>query len=84
MSHANDRDDDHRIVDFVEHPVVAVPESVAVLARQLLRPLWTWVACERLNLRDQLLPVLAGNAFKFLSRGPLDYDAIACHAALDP
>lgn len=84
MCHADYRDDDDGVVDRVEHPVVTVPDSIAVLPRELLGAFWPRIRGKSLNLANQLLPVPARNAFELLRRGPLDDDAITCHAASDP
>ena len=81
MCHADYGDDDDGVVDLVEHTAITVPDSIAVLSRQLLRAFWPWIRGKSLNLADQLLPILARNVFELLRSGPLDDDAITCHAA---
>ena len=81
MRHTNHGDDDDRIVHLIQDAIVTLSYSVAVLAGQLLRTFRSRVDGKRLNLRDELLPILARNVLELLRRRPLDRDAIACHGA---
>ena len=80
---ANLHDDDQAlvIVDRIDHPVVALPDAVLLLARQLLTARGPGIGRQRPDPLREPLAVSPGGAFKLLDRARLYENAIACHAA---
>lgn len=68
MSDLDDQDGRQAVIDRVEDSVVALPETVLVLAGQLLRTLRSRVSTEALDLGSGALPILRRQRFE-LFRG---------------
>jgi len=84
MSDLHHRDPEDLILDFVEDPVIPLTNPIPILARELLGTYRTRVVGEGLNARNNTPPILRGQLSQLFGGGPLDLDAITCHAASDP
>jgi hypothetical protein len=82
MTDANDINDQIQVVDGIKDPIASLPNSIALLSGQLLRPTGPRVVGQRLDALyhpPAICPVWYG--FEFPDRGFLDAKAISCHAA---
>ena len=80
---ANLYDDDQAllVVDRIDHAVVALPNPVLLLARQLLGARRPGIGGQLADSLREPLAVSPGDAFELLGRAWLNENAIACHAA---
>ena len=82
VSDAHYDDDDFRFAYFIDDAVLALSQSVAVVARQLLAARWSRILGQRLNPpRDTLAVSFGGNSEQFFLRRALDQDPIFSHCA---
>ena len=73
VAHLHDGHQFRRVVDLVQNAVVALANAVLLRAAELLAAIWSWVAREQLNLRDNALAVGLAKIADLLGRRTLDH-----------
>jgi mitochondrial fission protein ELM1 len=85
MSKLDDNNNQFAVTDFIDNTILALPNSIAIVTRQLLAARGSRFIRELLNAANQALSVLlGGNGQQFLSGRGLDQNPISSHFALDP
>ncbi|OGL05805.1 MAG: hypothetical protein A3J45_13895 [Candidatus Rokubacteria bacterium RIFCSPHIGHO2_02_FULL_69_13] len=83
MPHLDDKDQEFPVPDLIHDTITTLADAIAVvLACEFFRSNGPGMLGERLDLRDDTLPLLlGGQGLDFLGRGRLDKELIGGHAA---
>jgi hypothetical protein len=81
MANFDDHDPAFGIVDGIENAIVALPNSILLVTRELLTTVRPRVLGEPSDSRNQAFAVLECDCLEILDRRRLDLESIACHDA---
>ena len=69
------------IAHEVDHPIIALPDPVLVIARQLLAARWAWICRQSFHPTNNPPAIFPGDRFQLFDRRRFDEEPIGVHAA---